>query len=223
MASNPYTLVDSGKESAAFQMEQDALLLEGVERAVLRFFEFTRGAITYGYFIDPTKWLKEPVTNSARRPSGGGLIFHGTDLSFTIALPIEHPLVQKPALERYHAINSQVALAIESLLPKASCTLLDVEVSDGIDELCMANPTVYDIMYNGKKVGGSSQRKTKRAFIHQCSLFISPPCWNEISEKLLEPERVLPLFKAHTGSLLLDEVEGFRESLKAAMIERFNF
>ncbi len=220
MAPNPYTLVDSGKNSSLFHMEHDERLLEGVSHATLRFYEFTRGHITYGYFIDPSKWLKGGLPKAARRPTGGGLIFHGTDFSFTFALPLKNPLTSLPPLERYHLINTQVLKAVKSLLPKSCCSLLKVGVQDVVDELCMANPTIYDIMHEGKKVGGSSQRKNKHAFIHQCSLFLYEPEWATISEDLLDPERVLPFLKAHTGSLLQEEVVGFREKLKEALAEQ---
>ena len=203
-------------------MQIDEELLQGVDRPLLRFYDWSSCAITYGYFINPDDWLNlETHPNVARRPTGGGLIFHEGDFSFTLALPLFHPLTKMPALERYKIINNHVLLAIGSLLSDRVCALQNEKLQEGvIKDLCMANPTVYDIMLSDKKVGGAAQRKNRRAFIHQCSLFLQTPSWDRISLELIDPIKVLPMLKAHTGSLFSakDSIpSGFRSSLKIAL------
>ena len=39
----------------------------------------------------------------------------------------------------------------------------------------MADPTVYDVMVDGKKVVGGAQRRTKHGFLHQGSISLGVP------------------------------------------------
>ena len=218
-------VVDSGSKSALEQMQIDeALLLDGVQHPLLRFYDWSSNAVTYGYFINPSDWLKIVPENCARRPTGGGLIFHEGDFSFTLALPPEHALAQKPVLERYQIINSAVLQVISSLVPdcEPGCEMtLQLQKQEGVlDQLCMANPTQYDLLLGAKKIGGAAQRKNKRAFIHQCSLILTLPDWQRIARELVDPEHVLPKLQAFTGSLFPDKAAinaNFRDMLKAAL------
>ncbi len=195
-------VIDSGALSAKRQMQIDEELLENVDRPILRFYDWTDGAVTYGYFINPASWLKEVPENCGRRPTGGGLIFHEADFSFTLALPGSHPLVQLPVLDRYQIINKQVLKSIEELLPDLEVTLNTADPKvETLAQLCMANPTPFDLLFHNKKVGGAAQRKKKSGFIHQSSLFLLDPSWEKISELLLDPDYVMPKIKACTGAL----------------------
>lgn len=224
-------IIDSGVQSASAQMHIDEVLLsEGVTHPLLRFYDWQGDAVTYGYFINPADWLKKVPQNAGRRPTGGGLIFHEGDFSFTLALPLSHPLTQKPVLERYEIINNQVLAAIQKLIPGCDIRLQSAKLDEThqatIDQLCMANPTVYDLLLDGKKVGGSAQRKNKRAFIHQCSLFLATPNWDRISHELVDPQHVLPKLKAFTGSFFTDKKNipsEFRTHLKRALQEALCF
>ncbi len=214
-------VVDSGRKSALEHMQIDTELLLGVDSPLLRFYDWSQESITYGYFIDPANWLHEAVINRARRPTGGGLIFHEGDFSFTLALPLSCELTQKPVIERYKIINSHVLKAVYSLLPERTFVLEQACNHEGsIDQLCMANPTAYDLLLAGKKVGGSAQRKNKQAFIHQCSLFLLPPSWERIGKQLLDPQYVLPKLQAFTGSIFSAKEQmlpNFRTSLMVAL------
>lgn len=214
-------VIDSGTHLAAHHMQIDAQLLSyPLDEPVLRFYDWLGAAITYGYFISPLEWLKKLPDNAARRPTGGGLIFHEHDFSFTLALPLSHPLTQKPVLERYQLINNQVLAAIQQVVPECDLSLQLLQPKETIDELCMANPTVYDLLLAGKKVGGSAQRKNKYAFIHQCSLFLATPDWDRIAQELVDPARILPKLKAFTGSVFTNQKNipaYFRACLKVAL------
>jgi lipoate-protein ligase A len=50
---------------------------------------------------------------------------------------------------------------------------------------CMARPTKYDVMLQGRKIAGAAQRKTKDGFLHQGTIALLRP-----DEKLLSA--VLP-------------------------------
>ena len=39
----------------------------------------------------------------------------------------------------------------------------------------MAKPTPFDLVIEGKKVGGAAQRRTRKGLLHQGSLSVCPP------------------------------------------------
>lgn len=214
-------IVDSGRRSSHEQMQIDQAYLLGVDQPILRFYDWKGFAVTFGYFIDPAVWIDTQNLDYARRPSGGGLIFHEHDLSFTVALPVEHPFCALPSLERYQKINSAVLQTCGKLLPGIACLLQNEEVAPHPHlELCMAHPTKYDLLLGGKKVGGASQRKNKKAFIHQCSLFLVPPDWQRIEKHLLD-RSILSVLQSVSGSLFSSVKESleFRAEVKNILPE----
>ena len=50
----------------------------------------------------------------------------------------------------------------------------------------MAAPTKYDVMVDGKKIGGAAQRQTKKGFLHQATIAIALPP-KEYLQKILQP------------------------------------
>ncbi len=188
---------DAGAGSAQYHMQRDRALLEGLGDAALDarliWYEWLRPSITYGHFIHPERLLYLEKTAAhgidiARRPTGGGLLFHMDDCVFTLVIPKNHPRYTDNVRENYRWINEAVARACgtseELLLERA------IETSKVYDSYCMATPTIYDIMLDGKKVGGSAQRKTKNGYIHQASLFIGEPNWDIIDEVMIDKEAV---------------------------------
>ena len=173
-------IVDSGICSASEQMQKDCDLiarLDTLSRPILRLYSWQKKSITYGHFIDVNQYVDvDEAANLgfdiAKRPTGGGLLFHYYDFSFTIAVPSHHPLYSVSVLESYRLINS--ALFKQD-------TLCQVDVSS-FRQLCMASPTKYDQLYEGKKVGGSAQRRTSSGFVHQCSIFLQVPNWQEVQK-----------------------------------------
>lgn len=214
-------VIDSGKKSSREQMQLDEELLCGIEAPVLRFYAWLEPCVTYGYFINPDDWLYTQGLDLARRPTGGGLIFHEHDFSFTLALPVDHPFCTLATLERYQAINNKVIQALSQLVGPAAFALQSEEpLTCDLTQLCMAHPTKYDLLLSGKKVGGSSQRKNKLAFIHQSSLFLEPIDWPSIKKWLKDPENVLPVLQNTSASVFSSQRknrESFRQALKAVL------
>ena len=66
----------------------------------------------------------------------------------------------------------------------------------------MAKPTKYDVMLQGKKVGGAAQRRTKLGFLHQgtISLQIVP---EKYLQELLKPDNcVLEAMRRYSFPLI---------------------
>lgn len=221
--------IDSGVLAACDSMKIDADWIDrSFSRPCLRFYDWKCKSVTYGYFIDPERWLKIDVAKEAgfdiaRRPTGGGMIFHYNDFSYTVAIPAGHPACSQQVLSNYHLINNALLEAVSSL-----CGLFSlheqVSSSGSFSHFCMATPTKYDLIYRGKKLGGSAQRKTAKGIIHQGTLFLTSPNWEEMASILQFPEESVEAMKSSSIALLpitasQDEVSMLRCSLKKAFYE----
>lgn len=176
-----WKVIDTGASDAAKNMAIDYALLQELPSMgvpILHLYEWARPSATHGYFINPYQHLKEGAVRKhglqlAKRPTGGGVLFHLTDFAFSILIPSNHPAYSTNTLENYAFVNRMVAIVIKNILG-TGCQLL---VEEGADpsNFCMAKPTKYDVMINGKKAAGAAQRRTKGGFLHQGSISISLP------------------------------------------------
>lgn len=205
-----WQVIDTGIDSAKKNMELDCRLLEsldGAEGPILHFYEWAAPSATYGHFIDPSKHLRmENVSQMglelAKRPTGGGIIFHVTDFAFSLLMPARHPDFSQNTLENYAYVNGIVTRAIGAMIGGSGPSLLGKEeLSHPSPNFCMANPTVFDVMVDGKKVGGAAQRRTRHGYLHQGSIFLAMPS-EILLESLLWDKQVLEGMKANSHPLL---------------------
>ena len=190
-----YEILITGCASAEANMARDSQLLQSLTndpRCLLHFYDWERPSATYGYFIDPADHLNLPGVarqgvDLARRPTGGGIIFHHCDLAFSILVPATHPGYSLNTLSNYALINHAVAEAI-CLFAKAEPDLLPLEpLSSEAKAFCMAKPTRYDVMLERRKVGGGAQRRMRQGFLHQGTIALGLPGKEFLEDLLGEP------------------------------------
>ncbi|MCC5832451.1 MAG: lipoate--protein ligase family protein [Chlamydiales bacterium] len=232
--------IDTGRRNAAANMALDAALLSDLkdeEDAILHLYDWEGDAATYGHFIDPEKFLNmEGVSKSAldlaKRPTGGGIIFHNCDLAFSVLVPAAHPGFSTNPLENYAFVNRRVVWAIGQMVNLAADLL--PEEPEPLDlyckSFCMAKPTKYDVMIQGKKVGGAAQRKTRDGYLHQGSIALGSLPESYLREVLAPQTRVFEGMQANSFALLgedwtqnqLNEARGeLRAHLQKAFTDRF--
>lgn len=220
-----WTLLDTGAASAQRNMEIDAALLRSFEQGdtapILHLYSWTSPSATYGHFIDPTHFLRAEAVQKAeltlaRRPTGGGIIFHTRDFVFSILIPSGHRGYSLNPLDNYAFIN---ALVID-VIGGRRCGLLQEEQScpdPHARHFCMAKPTRYDVIIEGRKVGGGAQRRTKFGFLHQGSIALALP--DPLLEHIVASEVTWAAMQRHTFPLLGNEancaqIEEAREALR---------
>lgn len=175
-------------------MDLDGALLAEIDQPTLHLYTWERPSLTYGYFIKPEEHLdlavlQEAGLDLARRPTGGGIVFHTHDLAFSVLLPKGHPACGSNTLERYHWVNSRVLEAIESGRQKGAdlCTI-EPDEPRTMAAFCMARPTHYDVMWEGRKVGGAAQRKKPQGLLHQGTICLQVPPMALLEGALLDPK-----------------------------------
>lgn len=231
-----WRFIDTGKRSAAANMELDAALLADLQSEndpTLHLYDWEGDAATFGHFIDPALFLnmqgvKKNNLDLAKRPTGGGIVFHNCDLAFSVLVPASSPWFSTNPLDNYAFVNNRVILAIEQLFP-LSAELLPTEpfpLDEHCRSFCMAKPTKYDVMIEGKKIGGAAQRKTRHGFLHQGSISIGLLPEPYLLELLAGGSQVLEGMRQNSFALLgshwtSHELEEARGSLRANLQKVF--
>lgn len=222
--------VDTGKRSASENMAIDEALLMDLEnetRPILHLYDWENDAATFGHFIDPAKFLNlegvaKRAVDLAKRPTGGGIIFHHCDLAFSVLLPAVHEAFSTNPLDNYMFVNNRVIWAIRQIFD-LTMELLPEE-PENLDELstsfCMAKSTKYDVMIEGKKVGGAAQRKTRHGFLHQGSISLGLPPEEYLLDVLPSETQVAERMKQNSFALLGREWD--RKKLEEARAELRN-
>lgn len=158
------------------QMAADEALCDSLPAPhTLRFYNWKAPGITFGY-SQRRKAVAEAVTAAGcaitdvtRRPTGGGIVFHETDLTFSFIFPSPGVYFEPgKAYDRLHrAINAEYArlgIPFDLLNEKTR----DYAVNDPVMN-CFAKPVNMDILYNGKKVLGGALRKFGGHMLYQAS------------------------------------------------------
>lgn len=189
-----WKILNTGCASAEQNMRRDASLLEeAVDQPILHLYEWERESATYGYFHRPEVYLNIGAAERrglqlARRPTGGGIIFHLWDLAFSVFIPAHRPEFSQSPLENYAFVNRAVLAAVQSFLGKELPLSLIGEDAPALQpscsHFCMARPTKYDVLLEGKKIAGAAQRKTKKGFLHQGSIALTLPPRGYLDELL---------------------------------------
>ncbi|MGE5196523.1 MAG: lipoyl protein ligase domain-containing protein [Anaerolineae bacterium] len=224
-----WEVFDTGVNTAEENMRIDAHLLETIqERAhpLVHFYEWETDSATYGHFIDPEDFLhlEEAARFGialARRPTGGGIIFHSFDFAFSVLMPKSFSAFSENTLENYAFVNRATQKALSEFLGiKTALTLTPVDL-DTLDtnckRFCMARPTKYDVMLGGQKVAGAAQRRSKKGLLHQGSISLLPPSYEKLGKILKVHERVLEGMQKYTKPLLGKEAS--RRQIQEAKCE----
>jgi lipoate-protein ligase A len=128
------------------------------------------------------------------------------DMAFSVLIPAHCPEFSTGTLENYAFVNNAVLASVKEFLgsvPPLSLTPEDYSPWDAdCSHFCMAKPTKYDVMWEGKKVAGAAQRRIKNGFLHQGSIALVLPPEDFLEEVLLPGTRVQEAMLAHTCPLL---------------------
>ncbi len=149
------------------------------EAAVLRFYIWTSAAVTFGYaqhysdVLAATNSTFSPSPPLTRRLTGGGIVRHGTDLTFSLAVGQEHPFAQLTASESYCEIHTAIARALAQTGVSARLS----KNPGGTRALdCFVAPVSDDLLLpDGGKIVGGAQRRLRAGLLHQGTIQLSAP------------------------------------------------
>ena len=167
-------LLSSGRCEAALNMALDEALLEHVARLgrpVLRFYGWTEPAATFGYFQKYAEVAgTTPLRPLIRRPTGGGMVPHAADWTYSAVFPPGHEWHQVKAEESYRRIHDWLRLAFAEL---SVATELAPCCRKSLPGQCFVGHEKFDLLWHGKKIAGAAQRRNQLGLLIQGS--VQPP------------------------------------------------
>jgi lipoate-protein ligase A len=163
-------LLNSGKCDAAFNMALDEALLENVSRLgkpVLRFYGWSEPAATFGYFqkfseVERATHLRPLI----RRPTGGGIVPHDADWTYSLVVPPNHEWHSLKAIESYRRIHEWIQSAFAKLKIEME---LAPHAKKSLPGHCFSGYEKFDLLWHGKKIAGAAQRRNKSGLLIQGS------------------------------------------------------
>jgi len=194
-----WLLLNSGKCEPAFNMALDEALLESVAYLggpVLRFYGWNEPAATFGYFqkfaeVERTTRLRPLI----RRPTGGGLVPHDADWTYSLVFPPGHEWHALKAEESYRRVHEWLRrafanLKIETELAPTAKKRFPIRTSQreevpsqseksqslltlAASGQCFAGHEKSDLLWRGKKIAGAAQRRNRLGLLIQGS--VQPP------------------------------------------------
>src|SRR5450755_3610789 len=100
---------DDIPRSAPMNMAVDEALLGSATFPVLRFYRWRSPALSFGYFgsyadVADQRDEREIV----RRWTGGGVVPHGADLTYSVIIPASHPFFARSSLAIYSDLHDAI-------------------------------------------------------------------------------------------------------------------
>ncbi len=202
-----FRLIYDGYHDGATNMARD----EAISRAVssggqsptLRFYGWMPASISLGQSqrirtVDETACRADGV-DVVRRATGGLAILHTDEFTYSISLPINHPLAEGDVMTSYRRIANAIIETLKRLgVSDASANTVAKE-DKAKGPVCFEAPSDYEVVGGEKKLVGSAQWRRVDGVLQHGSL----PLYGDIGRvcKYLvgapEPERV----RMHAGTL----------------------
>jgi lipoate-protein ligase A len=145
------------------------------DSAFVRFYSWSEPTLSMGHFepadaVDAAAALGDGVA-VVRRPTGGRVVLHGDDLTYTVVLPGGD-----------HAAAQGIYRLVSEILVEGLAALgapLDIRRgrtgrSSVLQKPCFASVSRHEVTYRGRKVIGSAQRCGRRAVLQHGSIPLGP-------------------------------------------------
>jgi len=166
-----WLLLNSGRCAAAFNMALDEALLEAMPRLqkpVLRFYGWTEPAATFGYFQKFSEVARAThLRPLIRRPTGGGIVPHDADWTYSAIFPPGHEWHSLKAEESYRRIHDWLRRAFTELTIETELAPCCKKMLPG---QCFIGHEKSDLLWHGKKIAGAAQRRNKLGLLIQGSV-----------------------------------------------------
>ncbi|MEI6321868.1 MAG: hypothetical protein WCP60_02045 [bacterium] len=151
------------------QMALDEVLLRRVSKTTMRIYRWEAPCVSFGYFQKYTEVrFAHPSSPLVRRWTGGGMVEHGADLTFSLMVPREVAFGQYSPAQFYKILHRAFASAITRFTKLEIVMAGDREILTGPS--CFSAPARDDLIWQGNKILGGAQRRSEGALLYQGSL-----------------------------------------------------
>jgi lipoate-protein ligase A len=184
--------------AAAENMALDFLLLQRYPDAVaarFRHYEWRRAACTFGFSqkIEFVRTQLPPgeTVDLCRRPTGGGVVDHRNDWTYSLVLPRGHALYDERAAHSYRAVHECLTQALVALGQPAEVKMACEACEDALAGVCFQRAELYDVVNprTGRKIAGAAQKRNKHGLLFQGSIekaALDPVDWDDFSARFVQ-------------------------------------
>src|SRR5262249_50823434 len=191
---NPWRFIIDPPREGGLNMAIDQALLLGAEqvpeapRTVLRIYRWSIPTLSLGYAQKPEEtanldFCRHERVPLVRRPTGGRAVLHDMELTYSVVSNDPQWFRLKSSMEIYR----QIAQAIQRGLEEIG---LSLSLSGGAERMqrpmrgpvesnylrlrvpCFTSSARYELLWGGKKMIGSAQRRLRLAFLQHGSLLL---------------------------------------------------
>jgi lipoyl(octanoyl) transferase len=214
----------------AYNMAEDMACLQSCEQGfsppTIKLYGWKQPTLTIGYSQQPDKLINLEKARQLdipiiRRPTGGRVLLHSKELTYSLIAPNNHPLLGRDLKSSMCVISEMLT----DCLVKLGCSRDDIQFAlpsksrSQSGPACFSLANHYELTCRGKKIIGSAQRRKKRAFLQHGSLILefNRPLLNSLlffKSPQLEQENLIRLTES---SISIDEYFGKQISFKQAV------
>jgi len=155
-----------------------------------------------------------------RRISGGATIYHVDELTYCIVCSPEHIQSANSVKDSFRVLTGFLLEFYRSIGLNASYALDSVSIAERLGErtaFCFAGKESFDILINGKKIGGNAQRRHKRVIFQHGSI----PIMNRARYGLQYMKDRSPEYADNTISLFDCGITSDVTTLKRLLVDAF--
>ncbi|MDQ1340535.1 MAG: lipoyl(octanoyl) transferase [Campylobacterota bacterium] len=166
-----WRFIKTGVNSAYWNMAVDEALIRNLKDDDLPIFRIYgwENSISIGRFSNIKKLDKK--IDFVRRITGGGMLAHGNDISYSIVLP--RRFLKNHGVKESYNFLCRFLINLYKVFGKKAQFAFEKELEIKKSDICLAGLEEHDIVIDGKKIGGNAQRHTKTVVFQHGSIPIS--------------------------------------------------
>lgn len=180
-----WRIINSGIADAASNMAIDEAILlahsAGQVPPTLRFYGWQPAAVSLGYFqramseIDLDR-CKERNIDVVRRLTGGRAVLHEAELTYSIVVREDDPLIPKTITASYRFFSNGLLAGLEGLGIQAQMTVpiaaYGQRKKQPASAACFDAPSHYEVTVEGRKLVGSAQVRKNGVILQHGSVLL---------------------------------------------------
>ena len=158
-------LLQCGPRAAAANMALDEALLNmapSLGQPILRFYSWNEPAASFGYFQKFAEIARAtPLRPLVRRPTGGGLVPHDADWTYSLIFQPSHPWYSLKAVQSYQRLHEGLRASFARV---GTPTELSPGTPKEVPGQCFVGSEKFDLLGQGQKLPGPRNDALARAF-----------------------------------------------------------
>lgn len=166
-----FRFIDDPPARGAINMATDEALTAS-DVPVVRLYSWEPACLSIGYFQKiaaiNTALCRKRKIDIVRRLTGGSAVLHRSELTYSLICNAE--LMPKSVIGSYKFISAGLLQGLKNL---GLHPVLNSRVKNrGQSALCFKDPSLYEILVNGKKIIGSAQKRINGKILQHGSILI---------------------------------------------------